>query len=461
MNQTAIFIIYLIYGLAFFAIGAAITFRNIRFSNLAIASALPALATFGYVHGVHEWSEMYWLLMQESLEQSNWMLAEGGRVLKLAVSYFAMVWFAWAMLDVNKLKHKEWLKALTLCVLGIYVAVILFHWQVLSVDRYLSQSAVFTRLVFGFGASFTAGVLLIRYGLNLKKQSGLGGRYFAYSGFALIGYGIAAGLVKGEYGLWVPMLRSFMAILLLLFLLQALKVFDSEREKQIQSQLKKAMQNDRIASLGQLAAGIAHEIKTPLANATLALDVLKKKSDNEEHLQLLSRIKRSLLRANHITQEVLTFARTESASPQRLQVLTLVNSALDLLAYRARDFHILTDVSAELVVEGDKVALEEVLINLLTNAMDASDQGGNISIVAAQSEGLVRIEIRDQGSGISEHILDKVFNPFFTTKSAGKGTGLGLSISREIIEQHLGQLFMENKQQGVLVTVCLPSGEAV
>ncbi|GLP94793.1 sensor histidine kinase [Paraferrimonas sedimenticola] len=458
MNVSLIFIVYLIYGLAFFSIACAIAFRNVGFSNLAITKALPALAVFGLVHAVHEWSEMYWLLRHHHFDPSLWHVGQVWRVIKLVFSYLAMVWFAWLMIDISRVKRSHLFKSAIVAVLFSYVALMYRHWNLLDSQEYVSQAALITRWVFGFGASTLAGILLIVYGGN-KQSKGLdGGRYFAYCGIALGCYGIAAGILKADYGLWVPMLRTTMALAMLVFLIQALKVFDEERERQIAAQLTRAMKAEKLNAIGQLTTGIAHEIKTPLANATLALDLVERQPSLEDAKPLLGRIKKSLSRASHISQEVLQFGRQKKTEFEAVDLSKVVASTLDLLAFRARQYRIINSVVEPVWVHGDPIKLEEVLVNLIGNAMDASEPGGRISLFVEQCDERVRLCVRDNGPGIEPHELEKAFTPFYTSKPAGQGTGLGLVISREIVEQHLGELSLENHASGLQAWVCLPGG---
>ncbi|MCD8558497.1 MAG: hypothetical protein LRY75_06650 [Shewanella xiamenensis] len=107
MNEIVIFNIYLFYGLVFFTIGCAIVFRNLKFSQLAIASALPALAAFGFIHSFHEWSELYFLLQKNHLSDEWSLNIQLFRIIKLLVSFLALMWFAWKMLEILAISQRS------------------------------------------------------------------------------------------------------------------------------------------------------------------------------------------------------------------------------------------------------------------------------------------------------------------------------------------------------------------
>ena len=210
-------------------------------------------------------------------------------------------------------------------------------------------------------------------------------------------------------------------------------------------------QSSRLAAIGQLAAGVAHEVNNPL-NGAMGLTELLMMEDLPEHVQDdLRKICADTERAAKITQSLLAFARKREPNLGVVDLSATVDRALEL---KQNDFKIYNiDVTVQLTfgsaeVSGDEHQLVEALLNILNNAQQAvSDAPGNrsIRIIGTTSHGTVSITIRDDGPGISPEDIDKVFDPFFTTRGADGGTGLGLSVCQGIIERHGGKLWVESE----------------
>ncbi|MBY5992445.1 sensor histidine kinase [Ferrimonas balearica] len=449
------FNIYLFYGLVFFTIGCVIAFRNLRLSQLAIASALPALAAFGFIHAFHEWSELYIQLMAPHTPMLWWSEMKILRVLKLWFSFLAMAWFAWKMLVITGLARKPWALASLAVAQAVFVLHLVASFPLMELDAFLKLAAQLTRWIFGLGASAVAGLAMIYYARQQYQERQLAGHYFGYCGLALIAYGLAAGLLSSQAGLWVPALRTLCAFAILVTLYQALKIFDKEREAQIEAQQRQLFRGEKMRAMGELASGIAHEIKTPLSYATLGCDLLDKQLPNEgPHQRQIARIRKGLDRATHISQEVLHFAR-QSEQPDRVFPLEpVIQSALELMGHRLKGFTVHRSLAPNLQVSGDPVKLEEVLINLISNAIDASGDQKRLEIHTEAAGERIRIQVRDYGSGVPEAKQAEILRPFFTTKD--NGTGLGLAISQQIVQQHQGELSLHNWLHGLCVTIHLP-----
>ncbi len=228
----------------------------------------------------------------------------------------------------------------------------------------------------------------------------------------------------------------------------------------------------KLASVGEMAAGIAHEINNPLAviyeEAGMMQDMLDpefgQELDPDEFRERLGEISETVIRGREITRQLLTFARHHEPTSAPVAVNDVVERALASRAERLRLANV--DVETELagglpVVMGDANQLEQVLVNLINNARDAMQGGGTLTLRTATREGIVRIEVRDTGQGMAPDVLQRVFFPFFTTKEVGKGTGLGLSISYGIIKAHEGRIEVESEVgKGTTFRISLPSGEA-
>ncbi len=211
---------------------------------------------------------------------------------------------------------------------------------------------------------------------------------------------------------------------------------------------EQVLRQERLASLGLLAAGVAHEVNTPLTGissyAQLLLEDLP--GDDPRRVQL-EKIDRETQRASNIVNSLLNLARPEETAFSTLSINETVREVLQLFEpqVRKRGIKIVTDLDpADGSVRGNRGKLQQVLLNLLLNARDAVGPGGEISIRTIGQGARAAIEVTDDGMGIAEDDLPRIFDPFFTTKGRGKGTGLGLSISYGIVQEHQGELMAES-----------------
>ncbi|TKB50984.1 GHKL domain-containing protein [Ferrimonas sediminicola] len=460
MNELILFNVYLFYGLVFFTIGCVISFRNLKFSKLAIASALPALALFGFTHAFHEWSELYLKLWSSTLSHDWWVWIKMMRIAKLLISFLALVWFAWKMLDILTAPHRRWLGYLVPGLLLIYLLATLVHLAIFPVEESLLLSVQLTRWIFGLAGGSLAGGAMIYYARELSALHHQGAHPFAWAGITLIGYAVAAGLLSSSWGIWVPMVRMLCAFGLLVSLLKALKLFDLEYQEQIEEQQRRIMRGEKLRAMGELASGIAHEIKTPLSYATLSCDLLERQlGDSTEARRQLERIRHGLERASHISQEVLHFARN-SSEHRLVRIGCVVDSALRLMQHRLKSFDVELDLQEELQVEGDPIKLEEVIINLVNNAIDASGDHRRLKLSVKEFRNRVVVSVEDWGKGMASEQLSQAMSPFFTTKPQGQGTGLGLAICQQIIQQHQGELLLANGDNGLVASFSMPRSRA-
>jgi len=226
---------------------------------------------------------------------------------------------------------------------------------------------------------------------------------------------------------------------------------------------KAARQSERLASVGQMAAGIGHEINNPLMNI-MSLASLIEDSIKDKDPQLLSDIqllKNEGERCAGIVQGILSFARETQPSYRQFDMGILIKDTLHLLHHRfeMQNIQLETNIQNTLLIYGDDKLLQQVLVNILLNAIQASKEGSVITLNAKfEGDGKqVCIEIMDEGTGIATEDLPKIFDPFFTTKEEGKGTGLGLSVSYGIVKHHGGSIqFGNNQTGGTCVNIILP-----
>ncbi|MFO8031445.1 MAG: ATP-binding protein [Desulfohalobiaceae bacterium] len=245
---------------------------------------------------------------------------------------------------------------------------------------------------------------------------------------------------------------------------------DVTLEKEYQTQF---LQAEKMATIGLLAAGVAHEINNPLTSILGFTEGLQRRlpkvrqslqqelaQDMQEYVGI---ILQECQRCQEIVQTLLSFSRSNSNLSQVLDLNTMVNECLKILRYKLKkcpevqlDLHLQQEICG---VSGDQAQLKQVVLNLLTNALDAVEPAGKIQVSTSQdAEESVTLMVQDNGPGIAKDHLDKVFDPFFTTKPQGQGTGIGLSTCYNIVRNHQGNIFICSEQgYGTKVYVRIPS----
>jgi PAS domain S-box-containing protein len=204
------------------------------------------------------------------------------------------------------------------------------------------------------------------------------------------------------------------------------------------------VQTEKLTSLGLLAAGVAHEVNTPLAVISNYIQMLAKQlpSGDPRH-HLIDKVVKQTFRASEIVNNLLNFSRTGAVEFTEVNLNSVVEETLSLIAHPLKTAHVRVtrNLQQELPpVLGSNNKLQQVFLNLFMNARDAMPSGGMVEVRTASNNGTVEIEITDTGSGIPRENLHRIFDPFFTTKSSGRGTGLGLSVSYGIIKEHAGKV---------------------
>ena len=220
-------------------------------------------------------------------------------------------------------------------------------------------------------------------------------------------------------------------------------------------------QSDRLASLGLLAAGVAHEVNTPLTGISSYVQMLQRKFEGDsEAKRLLEKVDSQAFRASRIINSLLNFSRGGASESSDIDFNGLLEDTLTLVENQlsSSGVSVVTDLEDHLrKIVGDKGKLQQVLINLLLNARDSIPHGGEIRISTRNADGSITCEIADTGAGIPPESLGRIYDPFFTTKKMGKGTGLGLSVSYGIIQEHAGTIDVESKVgSGTRFTINLP-----
>ena len=209
------------------------------------------------------------------------------------------------------------------------------------------------------------------------------------------------------------------------------------------------IQNEKLTSIGLLAAGVAHEVNTPLAVISSYSQMLRKEiSPEDSRFKLLEKITKQTFRASEIVNNLLNFSRTTATSFTEVDVHQVIRETVSLLEHQFKKarIHVECDCAAEHpVIFGNAGKLQQVFLNLFVNARDAMAEGGELRIRTESVDSKVEITVQDSGTGISRENIKKIYDPFFTTKAVGKGTGLGLSVSYGIVQEHGGNISVESK----------------
>jgi signal transduction histidine kinase len=228
-------------------------------------------------------------------------------------------------------------------------------------------------------------------------------------------------------------------------------------------------QGEKMAAIGTLAAGIAHEINNPMAFVTSNLNRLEelwtKPDDAEDVEAILAECREGTARVRAIVSNLLQVARRGEGRSERVDLCSVVRTVLPIVQHEAR---YRAELRAELApvptVTGDAGLLGQVVLNLVLNALQAIGEGApsrnRVVISTRDAGGSVQLRVEDTGCGIPADVLPKIFDPFFTTKESGKGTGLGLAISYQIVSQHGGRIDVESTRTGSRFTVELPATAA-
>ena len=221
-----------------------------------------------------------------------------------------------------------------------------------------------------------------------------------------------------------------------------------EREKQLQQELALS---SRLAAIGELASGVAHEINNPLTGIIGFSQLLLRRSTDEKVRQDLEKIHNEAQRVAKIVANLLTFARQHKSKKQYSDMNDILQKALELRAYELRtsNIEVVTDLAPGLPqITVNFGQIQQVFLNIILNAEQAiveAKKGGKLSLKTRQTKGYIRISFANDGPDIPAEHLDKLFDPFFTTKEVGKGTGLGLSICHGIITEHGGRIYARSK----------------
>ncbi|MDP8258907.1 MAG: ATP-binding protein [Candidatus Aadella gelida] len=254
---------------------------------------------------------------------------------------------------------------------------------------------------------------------------------------------------------------------------EEIKKWNRELERRIRkrtNELKRSqhqlIQAEKLSSLGQLSAGVAHELNSPLAGLLTLLSTYKKKatvgSDEGNEIDEMILASKHMAR---IVKDLNMFAKDTKGEMTDISLNDVISSTLSFRAYlfsnREHTIRLIKKIDKDLLcIKGNQGQLQQIIINLITNACDAMPDGGDLTIRTRNSKDRsgVIVEVENTGEGIIKENLDKIFEPFFTTKQQGKGTGLGLTISHGIVKKHGGEIVAKSqKGKGTKFTLCFPA----
>ncbi len=232
---------------------------------------------------------------------------------------------------------------------------------------------------------------------------------------------------------------------------------DVTSEKQLESRMS---ETEKLAGIGQLAAGIAHQLNTPLGAILLSAQMLEETIEDEDDSEDINRIIRQTEQCRGIIKGLLNFARPTGSERGRIDLSEIIGDTIFLMEKKLKVASVELNISAETEtwVYGNRNELEQVFFNLLANALDAMGEGGSVDIVLDDGgAGELRARFKDTGEGIPPEARDRIFLPFFTTKDYGKGTGLGLSIVARIVHEHGGRIELDSEPgRGTTFTLWFP-----
>ena len=215
---------------------------------------------------------------------------------------------------------------------------------------------------------------------------------------------------------------------------------------------------EKLAALGQLTAGIAHEINNPLAGMLNCVKIMEKEPDNLElHARYLPLVHKGLRRVELTRRQLLKYGRVEPLQIRQVDIDAVILDCLELLGHRLHNIIVDLDLGFNNLCCIDNEAIKQIVMNMALNAIQAMPEGGRLQIASREENGALILVITDTGTGISEEVQKKIFDPFFTTKEVGEGTGLGLAVTLALVQRLGGQIDVVSQPgKGSTFTTTLP-----
>ena len=221
---------------------------------------------------------------------------------------------------------------------------------------------------------------------------------------------------------------------------------------------EQVFQSEKLAALGRLAAGVAHEVNNPLGGMLNCVKSMGEAPDDQDmQLRYLGLVEKGLKRIGSIVQQLLNFGRTEPLRYQMLSVDDLIRDSFVLLEYGLKKIELNLDLGLDGSYPVDSDALQQIMVNISLNSMQAMPDGGVLTVTTREEHDHLVLSFADTGVGIGEDDMSKIFDPFYTSKDVGQGTGLGLSVTYSLVERMNGTISVQSeKGQGTCFTVKLP-----
>jgi two-component system, NtrC family, sensor kinase len=238
----------------------------------------------------------------------------------------------------------------------------------------------------------------------------------------------------------------------------------ADLERQVQERSRQLVRSERLAGVGFLAAGVAHEINNPLASIAFCSEALENRlstmldtataADSKVVRQYLRMIQEEAFRCKRITEKLLDFSRVGDLQRQRTDLVGLVQGVVEMVRHmgKYKGKEIVFHPREAVFAHADGQEIKQVVLNLLVNALDCMEPGGVLRIDIRHRETMAEMVFADDGCGMSPEVLENIFEPFFTRRKVGKGTGLGLSITHRIVSQHHGEIAAESPGEGLGAT---------
>jgi signal transduction histidine kinase len=246
-----------------------------------------------------------------------------------------------------------------------------------------------------------------------------------------------------------------------------LRIMYEDLEHQVNERSKQLVRSERLAGVGFLAAGVAHEINNPLASIAFCSEALEHRltsvlriaptADAKLVRDYLRMIQEESFRCKRITEKLLDFSRCGEIQRTRTDLVALVQGVVEMTRHmgKYRGKTILFQPRQAVLALVDEQEIKQVVLNLVVNALDSMEQGGTLRIDVRASQGMAELTFDDDGCGMPPDVLENIFEPFFTRKRAGQGTGLGLSITHRIVSHHSGEISATSPGEGLGSTFCV------
>jgi len=465
-------IVFFVYGLAFFTMGIAIFLQPRHKSAFKLADIIWILGSFGVIHGINEWLDMFTIIRGSQLH--IWDLTRG---VVLTVSFVFLFEFGRRLfyLNFNKRFFSKWVTP----VICVFVFTSFFALK--------QEHTIWPRYFLCFPAGILTALGFIAY--YRKNEAGLepfkARKYFLIAAFSIGIYGVFSGLIvpKADFfpasvvnnasflnlvGVPVQFFRALCAIMLAWACWHILGIFNREIIYKLKADLdeltaakEKLAHAESLAALGRFSGIIGHEFKNELCVMKNTVYFLRMKlQDRDEKIkQHLGILDKEIADTERLIDNITSFARNRTAQLKPVDLESLLSRSIKKIQI-PDTIEVVVKIEKGLgPVQADEIQLPRVFNNIILNSLQAMAKKGRLTVKASRSDGYVEIVFEDTGSGIKEENKKMIFDPFFSTKT--RGVGLGLAISKIIIEAHNGTIEIASKVgKGATVTIRLPIGES-